>query len=82
MPSDTSFQEENNQRASRRKIIWFNSPYLRRVKKNIDMNFLHLLVKHVPVNNKIHTTFNKSTVQESYSCMKIWIRSYRETIGS
>ena len=29
-PNITSFQEENNQRIRRRKIIWFNPPYSRR----------------------------------------------------
>ena len=36
----------------------------------IGKNFLHLLVKHGPVNNKIHKIFNKKTVKVSYSCMK------------
>ena len=31
-PSDTSFHEENDQRASKRKITWFNPPYSRSVK--------------------------------------------------
>ena len=34
-PSDTSFQEENDQRTRRRKIIWFNPPYSKSVKTNI-----------------------------------------------
>ena len=32
-------------------------------------NFLHLLVKHFPANNKMHEIFNK-TVKISYSCIK------------
>ena len=69
-PSDTSFQEENDQRTRRRKIIWFNPPYSKSVKTNIGKNFLHLLVKHFPTNNKMHKIFNKNTVKVSYSCMK------------
>ena len=69
-PSDTSFQEENDQRTRRRKIIWFNPPYSRSVKTNIGKNFLHLLEKHFPTNNKMHKIFNKNTVKVSYNCMK------------
>ena len=69
-PSDTNFQEENNQRAKRRKIIWFNTPYLKSVKNNIRDNFLHLLVKHYQANNKMHKTFNKNAVKVSYNCRK------------
>ena len=68
--SDKSFQAENGQRTRRRKIIWFNPPYSRSVKTNIGKNFLHLLVKHFPANNKMHKIFNKNTVKVSYSCMK------------
>ena len=45
----------------RRKMIWFNPPYSRNVKTNIDKIFCQLLVKHFPVNNKMHQIFNKST---------------------
>ena len=69
-PSDKSFHGENDQRTRGRKIIRFNPPYSRSVKTNIGKNFLHLLVKHFPANNKIHKTFNKNTVKVSYSCMK------------
>ena len=69
-PSDKSFQEENGQRTRRRKIIWLNPPYSRSVKTNIGRNFLHLLVKHFPANNKMYKLFNKSTAKVSYSCMK------------
>ena len=37
---------------------------------NIGKNFLHLLVKHFPANNKIHKIFKKNTVKVRYSCMK------------
>ena len=53
MLSDTSFQEENNQRTRRRKIIWFNPPYSKSMETNIGKNFLHLLVKLFTV-NKMH----------------------------
>ena len=50
--------------------MWFNPPYSKSVKTNIGKNFSHLLVKHFPINNKMHTIFNKNTVKVSYSCMK------------
>ena len=68
-PSDTIFQEENDQRTRGRKI-WFNPPYSRSVKTNIGKNFLHLLVKQFPANNKMHNIYNKNTAKVSYSCMK------------
>ena len=70
MPSDTSFQEENDQRTKRRKIIWFNPLYSQSVKTNVGKHFLHLLVKHFPANNKMHKRFNKNAVKVSYNYMK------------
>ena len=52
-PSNTSLQEENNQRARRRRIIWFNLRYSRNLKTNIGKIFFRFLVKHFPVDNKI-----------------------------
>ena len=69
-PSGNSFKEKNSQRTRMRKIMWFNPPYSRSVKTNIVKNFLHLLVKHFPANNKMHKIFNKNTVKVSHSCMK------------
>ena len=68
-PSDKNFEEENGQKTRRRKI-WFNPPYSRSVKTNIGKNFLHLLVKHFPANNKMHKIFNKNTVKVSYTSLK------------
>ena len=62
-PSGNSFKEKNSQRTRMRKIMWFNPPYSRSVKTNIVKNFLHLLVKHFPANNKMHKIFNKNTVK-------------------
>ena len=69
-PNDTSFQEENDQGTRKRKIIWLNPPNSRSVKTNISKNFLHLLVKHFPANNKLQKKFNNNTVKVSYSFMK------------
>ena len=69
-PSNMRFQEENNETTKRRKKIWFNPSYSRRVKTNIAKNFLHLLVKHLQANNKMHKKFIKNTAKVSYSYMK------------
>ena len=62
-PSGTNFQEENNQRTRRRKVIWFHLSYLRNMKMNINKIFLCLLVKHFPVNKKVLKMFNKNIVK-------------------
>ena len=42
MPSETSFQEDSNQRIRKRKKLWFNPPYSSGVKTNV-LQFLQLL---------------------------------------
>ena len=80
-PNDTSFQEESDQRTRKRKIIWFDLSYSRSVKTNIGNNFLHLLVKHFPTNNKMHKIFDKNTVKKNLQLHKkygfdhIWTQS-------
>ena len=69
-PSDVSFREENNQKTRRKKIIWFNPTYSTIMKTNIGKNFLQFLVKHFPINIKVHKICNRNTVKVSYSCMK------------
>ena len=61
---------KKKQRTTRRKMIWFNPPYSRNVKTNIDKIFLHFLGKYFPVKNKMHKILNKNTVKVSYSCME------------
>ena len=58
------------QKNRKRKIIWFNPPFTRSVKSNIDWIFLHLLSKHFPRNHTIHKIFNRNTVKISYSCLR------------
>ena len=60
---------DGNRRNRSRKIIWFNPPYSANVKSNIARDFLQLVKKHFPKNNKLHKIFNKNNVKVSYSCM-------------
>ena len=52
-----------------RKIIWYNPPFSKNVKNNIGGNFLKLISRHFPKDNKLNKIFNKNTVKVSYSCM-------------
>ena len=60
---------KRNRRNRSRRIIWFNPPYSDNVKSNIGRDFLQLIRKHFPKNNKFHKIFNKNNVKVSYSCM-------------
>ena len=53
----------------KRKIIWFNPPFNKNVSTPIAKNFLKLVNKHFPKNNKFYKIFNKNTIKVSYSCM-------------
>ena len=52
----------------RRKVIWFNPPYNKRVSTNIGKAFFHLLRKHFPPSNKLRKICNKNVIKLSYSC--------------
>ena len=59
----------NTRRKNRsRQIIWFNPPYSKGVSTNVAKQFLELLDKHFPSNNKLNRIFNRNTVKVSYSC--------------
>ena len=68
-----SYQSESSKADTRknrnRKIIWFNPPYSCNVKSNIARQFLQLVDRHFPQNNKLHKIFNRNNVKVSYSCM-------------
>ena len=65
----TNASENTSKRQRKRKIIWFSSPFSLSVKTNIGRTFLKLLKQHFPKSNRLHKTFDKSTVKVSYSCM-------------
>ena len=87
---DTELQYEpqtnniNNSRRNRtRNILWYNPPFNKNVKTNIACNFLKLVDKHFPQNNKLHKLFNRHTVRVSYSCnenMRGFITRHNKTI--
>ena len=53
-----------------RKVVWFNPPFCRLAKINIDKYFLHLLDKHFNGDNPLSRIFYRNTVKISYSCTK------------
>ena len=55
-------------RQRNRNVIWYNPPFSKTVKTNIARNFLLLIDKQFPPNNKLNTLFNRHTVRVSYSC--------------
>ena len=52
-----------------RKVIWFNSPYSLKVKRNIGKIFLKLVRKHFPRSRKFNKIFNLNTIKISYRSM-------------
>ena len=67
---ETRPEEQTRRKNRKRKIIWFNPPYSESVKSNIGRQFLNLISRHFPTQNKLNKIFNKNTVKVSYSCMK------------
>ena len=53
---------------TQRNVIWFNTSYSKNIKTNIARNFLQLIDKHFPPNNKLYKLFNRYTICISYSC--------------
>ena len=49
-------------------IIWFNSPFNRKVTTNVAKRFPHPLDIYFPKSNKLHKIFNRNTVKVSYFC--------------
>ena len=61
---------KKNNKNRKRNIIWFNPPFSKNVTTNIGKQFLGLIKKHFPPQNKLHKIFNKNTIKLSYSCTK------------
>ena len=51
-----------------RNIIWYNPPFSRNVKTNVEKHFFKLLKKHFGKNHK-YKIFNKININVSYSCI-------------
>ena len=54
------------QKNRKRKIIWFNTPFSKSVKRT----FLRLLSKHFLRNHTMHKIFNRNIVKISYCCQR------------
>ena len=71
------------QHKRQRNVMWYNPPYSKNVKTSIAREFLQLIDKHFPPNNKLHKLFNRHTIRVSYSCsenMKSFINRHNKTI--
>lgn len=65
-----NYEKPDQPKANRkRNIVWYNPPYDQNVKTNIGKEFLNIIDKCFPTNNKLHKIFNRNTVKISYSCM-------------
>ena len=64
--------EKNNkidQKTQKCIILWFNPPYSRSVKTNIDKLYLCLISKPFPPTHKYRKIFNGNTIKINYTCM-------------
>ena len=66
---DPVFNNTNQNKNRKRKIIWFNPPYSSNVLTNIGRNFFRILDRHFPKSHKLHKIFNRNYVKVSYSAM-------------
>ena len=62
-------QPQNRRRNKNRQMIWYNPPYCKSVKTNIDKEFFQILSKCFPKKHILAKNFNKNTIELSYSCM-------------
>ena len=64
--------EKNNkidQKTQKCIILWFNPPYSKSVKTNMDKLYLCLISKPFPPTHKYRKIFNGNTIKISYTCM-------------
>ena len=79
-PTDTNTCTKRNRQ---RNILWFNPPFSKNVKTNIARDFLQLIDKHFPPNNKLSKLFNRHNVRVSYSCnenMRTFINRHNKAV--
>ena len=62
-------KKSDQKKPRRKKATWFNPPYSNNVKTNVGKQFLDLVDKCFPEDNKLHKLINRKTVKISYSCM-------------
>ena len=74
MTNQQSNQEsaDNSKTTPKRKrdTVWFNPPYNNTVSTNIGKEFLKLIEKHFPKENKLRKCVNRNCIKLSYSCTK------------
>ena len=64
----TNRPSSHHRKYRQRKIIWFNTPYIRNVQTNVGKSFLGLITKDLPAGHKYHKIFNmdpKNTLRQS-----------------
>ena len=64
--------EKNNkidQKTQKCIILWFNPPYSKSVKTNMDKLYLCLISKPFPPTHKYRKIFNGNTIKINYTCM-------------
>ena len=59
---------QNFRKNRNRKVIWFNPQYSRNAKTIIAKQFIKLVRKYFPNNNKYHKVFNLNALKLSYCC--------------
>ena len=52
------------------KIIWFNLPFSKILKRNIGMKFFKLINRHFLEHHKMSKIFNRNTITLSYKCCR------------
>ena len=72
IPADTAEQQADKKKKKhrKRKIIWFNPPYSKKIKTNIGKEFLKIVRRNFPTRNKLHKILNKNSIKISYCCTK------------
>ena len=65
--TQASMPRNRQNRNRKRKVMWYNPPFNKSVQTNIGDQFLNLVQKHFPEENKFHQIFNKNNVKVSYS---------------
>ena len=66
---DPPIANQNEKSKRQRKISWFNPPFSRNVRTNVDEQFLKLIDKNFPKTHPLGKLINRNTVKISYRCM-------------
>ena len=66
-PTQQQGQDKIEKEKRKRKMIWFNLPFLMNIKTNVSKTFVKLLQRQ---RHHMHKIFNRNTVKVSYRCMR------------